>query len=267
MYPLDVSEFEAELLQPFNNKELLQQAFIHRSYINEAEDGDQWGDNERLEFLGDAVLSFVVSELLYREYPDFQEGDLTSLRSTLVRQSMLSELADRWRMGEYLWLGHGEESSGGRVRPVTLCATFEAVVGAIFLDQGMEAVTDFLIKVYDGNWQQRQKPTKDAKSRLQEWIQSELGKPPRYKVVAQEGPDHATTFTIQVKLDTIPCGVGRGLSKQLASQSAAAMSLHFLGNDAPEYQENPELVAEWPVNQLTLEELLAQGILTKKEHD
>ncbi len=265
MYPRDIAEFEAKLLQPFNDKGLLQQAFIHRSFINEAEDGTEWGDNERLEFLGDAVLGFVISELLYREYPNFQEGDLTSLRSTLVRQAMLSELAREWEMGEFLWLGHGEESSGGRVRPVTLCATFEAVIGALFLDQDMEAVTAILLKMFEGKWEKRQAPTKDAKSRLQEWIQGAVGKPPRYKVVDQDGPDHATTFTIQVKIDSIACGVGRGLSKQLASQSAAAMALYFLGEDAPEYEENPELVAEWPVNQRTLDELVEESLLTIKE--
>lgn len=265
MFPRDVAEFEATLLQPFNDKSLLQQAFIHRSYINEAEDSTEWEDNERLEFLGDAVLSFVISKLLYREYPDFQEGDLTSLRSTLVRQSMLSELAREWHMGDYLWLGHGEESSGGRVRPVTLCATFEAVVGAVFLDQDMVSVTQLLLKMFDGKWEKQQKPTKDAKSRLQEWIQGEIGKPPRYKVVDQQGPDHATTFTIQVKIDSIACGVGQGLSKQLASQAAAAMALHFLGEDAPEYEENAELSAEWPVNELPLSRLVEQGLLAKKD--
>lgn len=265
MYPRDIAEFEAKLLQPFNNKALLQQAFIHRSYINEAEDGTEWEDNERLEFLGDAVLGFVISELLYREYPDFQEGDLTSLRSTLVRQAMLSELALEWQMGEFLWLGHGEESSGGRVRPVTLCATFEAVIGALFLDQDMDAVTALLLKMFEGKWEQRQKPTKDAKSRLQEWIQGTVGKPPRYKVVDQDGPDHATLFTIQVNIDSIACGVGKGLSKQLASQAAAAMALHFLGEEAPEYEENPELIAEWPINELSLDELIKQGVIHKKE--
>lgn len=264
MYPRDISEFEAKLLRPFNEQKLLQQAFIHRSYINEAEDDEGWSDNERLEFLGDAVLDFFVSELLYNEYPDFQEGDLTSLRSTLVRQAMLSELAQAWEMGDFLWLGHGEESSGGRFRPVTLCATFEAVVGAIFLDQGMDAVCEFLLNVYEGRWESRKKPTKDAKSRLQEWVQGELGKPPRYKVVDQDGPDHATTFTIQVRIDNVPCGVGKGLSKQLASQAAAAMALYFLGNEAPEYEENPELIAQWPVNEKPIDELLAEGTFVKK---
>lgn len=264
MYPLDVSEFEKKLLHPFKDKSLLQQAFIHRSYINEAEEQNGWGDNERLEFLGDAVLGFVVSELIYKEYPDYQEGELTSLRSTLVRQRMLAKLARQYRMGDFLWLGHGEESSGGRERPVTLCATFEAVVGAIYLDQGIESVREFLLSVLSDELASSQSLTKDAKSRLQEWIQGDLGKPPRYHTAKQEGPDHATTFTIQVKVDGIVCGVGQGLSKQLASQAAAAMALHYLGGDAPEFEANPELEAEWPVNQLPLVELIEQGIVSKK---
>lgn len=265
MYPRDVAEFEAQLPQPLADKHLLQQAFIHRSYINEAEDREEWADNERLEFLGDAVLGFVISEMIYRDYPNYQEGELTSLRSTLVRQRMLSKLARRLKMGEFLWLGHGEESSGGRERPVTLCATFEAVVGAIYLDQGIGAVKKFLMSVFKEELVKSDKIRKDAKSRLQEWIQGELGKPPRYKTVKQDGPDHATLFTIQVTIDSVVCGVGQGLSKQLASQSAAAMALHYLGAEAPEHEQHDDLEAEWPVNHQPLSQLIEQGTVTRRE--
>lgn len=242
-------EFEEKQQISFNDKSLLKRAFVHRSYLNEAGDGFALSDNERLEFLGDAVLGFVTSELLFARYPQHQEGELTNLRAALVRREALARLARQLSLGEYLLLGHGEEESGGRTRPATLCATFEAVIGAIYLDQGIEAVRRFLAPRLRSELSRVAKRAlaKDPKSRLQEWVQSEMGNTPRYRTVDSIGPDHARTFTVQVSVEKRPYGVGKGRSKQEAAQAAAAMALHRLGQNAPEYTEDAELEATWPL--------------------
>lgn len=244
-----VAEFQSSLDFTFNDPALLQRAFVHRSYLNEADDDFNLHDNERLEFLGDSVLGFVASELLFARYPDRLEGELTNLRAALVRRETLSRFANELALGEFLLLGKGEEESGGRTRPATLCATFEALVGAIYLDQGVGRVREFL-KPRLMSEVERVAPralAKDPKSRLQEWIQSEMGVTPRYKTVLTEGPDHARVFTVQVTADKIPYGVGRGRSKQEAAQAAAAMTLRNFGQPAPEYVADPGLEAAFPV--------------------
>ncbi|MEZ4663432.1 MAG: ribonuclease III [Caldilineaceae bacterium] len=255
MYPKEIAEFEKTLPEPFVDKTLLQHAFIHRSYLNEVEEPNGLEDNERLEFLGDSVLGFVVSQLLFDRFRDYHEGDLTNLRSALVRQRMLSALATSLHMGDYLHLGKGEEESGGRTRPATLCATFEAVVGAIYMDRGIEAVNDFLLPIIERELAivHGAAMAKDAKSRLQEWSQSELNARPHYKLLLADGPDHDKVFTMQTTISGVAYGVGRGRSKQSATQSAAAMALHRLGLHAPEYQPNPELEAEWPLPDVDLD--------------
>lgn len=247
MYPKDISEFEKVLPSPFINKELLQHAFIHRSYLNEVENPDGLKDNERLEFLGDSVLGFIVSKHLFDRFPEYHEGNLTNLRSALVRQQMLSALATALHMGDYLHLGKGEEDSGGRTRPATLCATFEAVVGAIYLDQGLEGVRDFLLPIIRREVEivHAAAMAKDAKSRLQEWSQSERHARPHYKQLDAVGPDHDKLFIMQVTISSVPYGVGMGRSKQAATQAAAAMALYRLGQPAPEYEPTPELEAEY----------------------
>jgi len=242
-----LAEFQASLDFIFADASLLQRAFVHRSYLNEAGDDFDIPDNERLEFLGDAVLGFVASELLFRRYPKRLEGELTNLRAALVRRETLARFAEELNLGEFLLLGHGEEESGGRTRPATLCATFEAVVGAIYLDSGLDRVRDFLEDRLTAEVE-RVAPSalaKDPKSRLQEWIQSELGVTPRYKTVLTEGPDHARFFAVQVTADKVPYGVGRGRSKQEAAQSAAAMTLHHFGQIAPEYIPDPAFEAQF----------------------
>ncbi len=236
-----LAEFEDNLGFSFADPLLL----VHRSYLNEAGDNFDIPDNERLEFLGDSVLGFVAAELLFRRYPRRLEGELTNLRAALVRRETLARFAEELALGDFLLLGHGEEESGGRTRPATLCATFEAVIGAIYLDGGLNRVREFLEGRLTAEVE-RVAPSalaKDPKSRLQEWIQSELGVTPRYKTVLTEGPDHARFFTVQVSADKIPYGVGRGRSKQEAAQSAAAMALHHFDQPAPEYIPNPELEA------------------------
>jgi len=238
----------------FGDESLLQRAFVHRSYVNEYlmdEDEDQApADNERLEFLGDSVLGMIVSEMLFTRYPDRQEGDLTTLRAALVRRETLARFAVRLKLGEFLMLGNGEEESGGRSRPATLCATYEAVLGALYVDQGLDAVRAFVRPVLEAELVkiERSALDKDPKSRIQEWVQSTFGRTPRYKTTASLGPDHDKLFTIQVSAGGVACGVGRGRSKQEAAQLAAAHALHRLGQPAPEYVPDPELEALWPLS-------------------
>ncbi|MBP7960968.1 MAG: ribonuclease III [Caldilineaceae bacterium] len=246
-------EFLAAIGMRFGNVSLLERAFVHRSYVNEylveGVDDQAPADNERLEFLGDSVLSMLVSELLFTRYPNRQEGDLTTLRAALVRRETLARFAVKLNLGEFLMLGNGEEESGGRSRPATLCATYEAVLGAIYVDQGLEAVRAFVIPVVETELAQIERSAleKDPKSRVQEWVQSTFGRTPRYKTVASIGPDHDKLFTIQVSAGGIACGVGRGRSKQEAAQLAAAHALHRLGQLTPEYLPDPELEALWPM--------------------
>ena len=246
--PPPLSQLEAALNIEFRNKSLLEQAFIHRSYLNELLDEQvELVDNERMEFLGDAVLSYVISERIYALFPTENEGELTNLRSALVRRETLARLASELQLGEYLHLGHGEEESGGRTRPATLCATFEALVGALYLDQGVAAVQEmiFALLAADLARLQAETHTKDPKSRLQEWVQATFGFTPRYKVGQAVGPDHAKLFIMLVHVNGQPRGVGAGRSKQEAAQKAAAMALHGYGQPVSEYIPNPGLEAQF----------------------
>jgi ribonuclease-3 len=246
----DVAQFEQAQNFFFRDKALLLRAFIHRSYLNEITATDTAStlkDNERLEFLGDSVLGYVVSEDLYRRFPDHQEGALTSIRSALVQRDTLARLAIALRLGDYLHLGRGEEDSGGRERPATLCAAFEALVGAIYMDQGIEGVRTFVLPIMHAELERilHHALDKDAKSRLQEYVQSTMNVTPRYRPVESSGPDHAKTFVMKVMFDNKMQGVGLGRKKQDASQAAAAMALHRLEQYAPEYTPNPELEARF----------------------
>lgn len=238
LYTLDKLE-EAVGLR-FNDHALLQRAFVHRSYLHEADEETDLQDNQRLEFLGDAVLSFIVSELLFRLYPQRREGELTNLRSALVKRETLSRFATDLRLGDYLLLGRGEEENGGRRRHTTLCDTYEAFLGALYLDQGATALRNFLEPRLLAEIE-RVAPhalTKDPKSRLQEWVQATMGQTPRYKTVHTEGPDHARLFIRQVTIGKQPYGVGQGQSKQEAEQAAAAMALFRLGQTIPGYEDS-----------------------------
>jgi len=228
----------------FKDRSLLQQAFIHGSYVNELDENQtEIQDNERLEYLGDAVLEFIVSDKLYRRYPEWDEGELTRTRAALVRRESLAELAQQVSLGDYLWLGYGEEESQGRTRAATLCDTFEAVVGAIHIDLGFEASHDFAWPLLEAQLAHilGKDVQKDAKSRLQEYAQEYMDATPRYKKVAESGPDHQKTFEVLVFIDKISYGVGKGKSIQEAGQAAAAMTLYLRGQNAPEYEPNPVL--------------------------
>lgn len=209
----------------FTNIELLKQAFYHRSYLNEAKHIRE--SNERLEFLGDAILSFVTSSYLYMSYPDFPEGTLTNIRSSLVKTTSLAEIAQTLELGHLLFLSHGEEESGGRNNPSLLADTFEALLGAMFLDQGIDVVRSFLTLYLFPNAAKiiNEKTYIDYKSLLQEIIQEQKRISPTYRVVKSEGPDHAKTFWVEAVVGDTKLGEGVGKSKQEAEQKAAADAL------------------------------------------
>jgi ribonuclease-3 len=218
----DLSEFEGSTGITFADKRLLETAFTHRSYINEYKKGGR-EHNERLEFLGDAVLELVVTEFLYAKYPEKTEGDLTSYRAGLVNTSTLSTVATGLGMNGYLLLSKGEAKDIGRARGYILANTFEAFVGALYLDQGYEAAKGFIYThllpltediVGRHLWQ-------DAKSRFQEIAQEKAGVTPAYRTLSEVGPDHDKQFTVGVFLDEESVGEGVGKSKQEAEQSAA----------------------------------------------
>jgi ribonuclease III len=213
------------MIPQIKNKKLLEQAFIHRSYLNEAK--KKIDSNERLEFLGDAILSFIVSKHLYDTYPNFNEGKLTNLRSLLVNTKSLATIAEGLKFGEDLVLSRGEEESGGRNNPTILANTFEAFVGALFLDQGAEAVKKFLdtILLPQADEHIKGRSLKDPKSLLQEKVQSQNQVSPVYKVLKEEGPAHKRKFTIGVYAGKNLLAKGEGKSKQQAEQNAASLAM------------------------------------------
>jgi ribonuclease-3 len=226
-----LEQFEARTGLRFQDKTLLQRALTHRSCLNENPDFPL-ADNERLEFLGDAVLDFLVAEFLYHRFPEQREGPLTNMRAALVRRDTLARFARQIDLGQCLLMGRGEEESGGRQRPATLCAAFEAAVGALYLDQGLEVVESFIYPFIEPELDQilQEALDKDAKSRLQEWSQAHLQATPYYYTVAERGPDHAKEFTVQVVIDGVVYGEGEGQSKQLAAQAAAEAALERLSH-------------------------------------
>lgn len=221
-----LQETEARLGLEFNDNSLLERALTHRSYINENPDQDL-EDNERLEFLGDAVLDFVVGAYLYHRFPEMNEGELTVLRAALVRTRTLARFAKELGIGTSLRLGYGEAESGGRERLPILCAAFEAVVGAIFLDQGLAVLEPWVHELITPALEQIMSVSahKDAKSEFQIWAQARFNTTPNYQVLASEGPDHDKTFTVAVEVDGDIWGVGKGRSKQAAAQVAASVAL------------------------------------------
>ncbi len=218
-------EFQALIRVTFSNQSLIVRALTHRSSINELPFLN--GDNERLEFLGDAVIGLAAAELLYQRFPEKREGSLTAMRAYLVRKETLADFAREIHLGEYLLMGRGEADTGGRERDSTLSSAFEAVVGAIYLDQGMAKAKDFLLPFFGARLEQLQmdRLTKDPKSRLQEWSQAELKATPSYVTTAASGPDHDREFTVEVRIGDETYGVGTGKSKQQAAQAAAQNAL------------------------------------------
>jgi ribonuclease-3 len=226
---MDVTKFEEENNLRFQDKSLLIRALTHPSYLNENPEAGL-EDNQRLEFLGDAVLDFISGELLYHRYPEASEGRLTRLRAALVRTETLARFAQDCNLSEVLYLGRGEEESGGRTRANNLCAAFEALSGALYLDQGMRSVEAFVLPYFSEalNDIVRLELDKDAKSRLQEWSQANLNLTPFYETIESRGPDHAKEFTVAVIIDGEQYAHGTGPSKQAAAQQAARRALELL---------------------------------------
>ena len=220
----------------FRDKTLLQRALTHRSYLNETRYLLQ-ADNERLEFLGDAVLDFIVGEYLYHRFPEMREGMLTNLRATLVREETLAGFALQFDLGRHLQMGRGEAESGGRERAATLCAAFEALVGALFLDQDLDAVKALVFSLVEPALPEFVDIAayKDAKSRLQEWSQNTFRATPRYRTAEANGPDHDRQFIVHAVIDDHVWGIGLGRSKQLASMDAAANALQYV--EAHQYDD------------------------------
>jgi ribonuclease-3 len=212
-------------LPTFNNQKLLEQAFTHRSYLNEAR--EPLSSNERLEFLGDSILSYLVSTYLYSKYPQYNEGSLTNLRSLLVNTKSLGEIAKRLGFGELLKLSKGEHEAQGRENQSLLADSYEAFLGALFLDQGLEMVSQFVHEtlLVDVERIVEQKNFKDPKSLLQEYVQARKKGSPLYKVLAEEGPAHAKIFSVGLFIAGNLAGEGQGKSKQEAEENAAKQAL------------------------------------------
>lgn len=215
----------------FLDKNLMTQAFIHRSYLNEAAD-KSLSSNERLEFLGDSILSFVISEWLFEKFPNYPEGGLTDLRSNLVNTNSLAEIAHKFGLGDCLFLSKGERDSGGRKNPVLLANCLEAIIGAVFLDQGLEKVKKFIHANFKATLERITKSglLKDYKSILQERVQAKTRLSPVYKTIKEEGPDHAKIFTVGVYSQNELLALGQGKSKQVAEEEAAKAALEKISS-------------------------------------
>ena len=228
-----LQKFEKEIGYCFKKKELLINALTHSSYAHEKYQ-PKLSDNERLEFLGDAVLELISSDYLYTLYPEKEEGDLTKLRASLVCEVNLAASARQVKLGEYLLLGKGEDLTGGRERDSVLSDAFEAVIGAMYLDGGFTSAKEFVL-TYVLNDIEHKKLFFDSKTILQEIIQNEFRGTLRYELISEEGPDHNKSFMVQAYMDKHPMQTGTGHTKKAAEQNAAYQSLLKL--KAGEYQD------------------------------
>jgi len=231
----DLSPLPEILGVSFNDPSLLEQALVHRSYINENPDF-ALASNERLEFLGDAVLGLVVAERLYQDFPHFTEGEMTKLRAALVCQDTLDRIAGTIGLGDYLYLGKGEEASGGRRKSANLARALEAVIGAVFLDRGSVTTSDFILRLFDKELEKvaSRDVGIDYKSQLQELIQAKGQPPPVYRVIEAVGPDHDKRFTVEVRAGGMVLGRGSGKSKKTAETEAARSALERLSTNFTE---------------------------------
>ncbi len=225
---IQFSDFEKNTKIIFKDKNLLKQAFIHRSYINE-NPGSHLSHNERLEFLGDAVLELIVTDFLYKKYPNFTEGELTAVRSALVNAIIISEIALKVGMNDYLLLSKGEAKDNGKARQYILANTFEAYIGAVYLDQGYDTANKFITANLLPHTEEivSKKLWRDAKSLVQEKVQEFVGVTPQYKVLQESGPDHDKHFTVGILFGSTLVAEGKGKSKQEAEQKAAENALRI----------------------------------------
>ncbi|MFC1846671.1 ribonuclease III [Chloroflexota bacterium] len=225
----DLASLQKILGVRFKDPSLLQQALIHSSYTNE-NPGIAPVCNERLEFLGDAVLGAAIAEKLYQFLPDAAEGEMTRLRATLVSRKTLSRLAKSIGLDEYLYMGKGEEGTGGRQKTSNLAGALEAVIAAVFLDRGWDSARDFVLRLFQAHLDELDgQPLEiDYKSKLQQLIQSQQQQPPIYRITETSGPSHQPLFTAEVVIDAAVLGRGYGKSKKLAETEAARLALEGL---------------------------------------
>ena len=221
------SALSRRLNLPFSNLSLLTRALTHRSYVNENPSSPE--DNERLEFLGDAVLDFIVGAWVYNRFPEMPEGDLTKMRSAIVRNDQLAVFARHLKLGDALRLGRGEFATGGSRRDGLLGSTFEAVIGAVYLDAGLGAVEAFVNPLLEGVRELILTKIHDPKSQLQEWAQAQKMSAPHYRTVSMTGPDHAKEFEVEVVIGERVVGKGNGTSKHTAQHAAASDAIKNLG--------------------------------------
>lgn len=225
------AQFATRLNLPFSNHSLVSRALTHRSYLNEYPEAIE--DNERLEFLGDAVLDFLVGSWLYNRFPEMREGQLTRMRSALVRTEQLAVFARGIDLGKAMRLGRGESQAGGRERQALLCACFEALIGAIYLDAGLDVVKEFIKPMLEKAVLRilKEHSDQDPKSHLQEVVQKDGNEPPYYRTVSATGPEHKKTFEVEVLVNGSVLGRGVGHSKRSAAKAAARNALISLGVD------------------------------------
>jgi ribonuclease-3 len=228
----DTTKLQKSLGVSFSEPSLLEQALIHSSFINENPD-NALGHNERLEFLGDAVLDFIVADKLYQEFPDLAEGEMTRLRATLVRRDTLARIAKNIRLGDFLYMGRGEEASGGRNKAPNLAGALEAVIAAVYIYGGIGAARDVVNRLLAEEWQKLTSQGADIeyKSKLQELTQSIYQSAPVYRLVSETGPDHDKVFTVEVIINGKTLGSGTGKSKKIAETEAAHLALATLNAD------------------------------------
>lgn len=230
-----LAELERRIGIHFASSDTLSQALTHTSYVSECE-GDRRDSNQRLEFLGDAILGMVVSACLFERYPDLNEGELTKIKAIAVSEPILSDLAAELGLGEFLLLGRGEETSGGRERASLLADAYESLIGAIYLEYGLataqrfilDHLTDGIITIAENGH------AHDSKSALQELVQEQSKLTPSYHVIEESGPDHEKEFVVEVRVEGKPLGTGRGSSKKEAQQVAAAEALGVLAVSGPQ---------------------------------
>lgn len=226
----NIFNFQDKINIHFVNPDLLFTAFKHRSYLNVSNE-ERTASNERLEFLGDAVLDLVVTQYLYEKFPKRAEGQLSKIKSILVSKPVLAELAFRLSIGDYILINKGEEKTGGRQRKSILADTVEAIIGAIYIDQGMEGVQNFINENLLSNFKSimQRELFRNYKSILLEYAQSHLNELPEYCIIDEIGPDHDKEFIIAVNLSHKEVGRGRGKSKKRAEQEAAKLAVQNLG--------------------------------------
>lgn len=222
----DIKKLQKILRVSFNQPVLLEQALVHSSYINE-NPIQGINHNERLEFLGDAILGFIIAEKLHQEFFDMSEGEMTKARAMLVRRDTLANIANNIKLGDFLFMGKGEEATGGRNKVPNLAGAFESVIAAIYLDQGIDITKEVVSKLFTEEWQNlvNQGAGIDYKSKLQELTQFKYQSAPVYRLVAEAGPDHDKTFTVEVVIDGKSWGIGVGKSKKVAETEAARLAL------------------------------------------